>query len=166
MTTLMTMVTPVSLTTGMLKTMKRRYSARKSTRLSWLIHLRFVRQCPRYAFICFLFDLTLLTFFLQLRQLSFAIIHSTTIALPAWQRICQAHGLKDKLIPRDVVMRWNSTHDMMVFALEYRKPIDSITADKSLKLQRYELDNKGWGIIEQLVSVLQVSIFSLSLNIC
>ncbi len=55
---------------------------------------------------------------------------------------------------------------MMVFALEYRKPIDSITADKSLKLRRYELDNEGWGIIEQLVSVLQVSIFSLSSNIC
>ena len=34
---------------------------------------------------CFLFDLTSLTFFLQLRQLSFAIIHLTTIALPAWQ---------------------------------------------------------------------------------
>jgi len=108
----------------------------------------------------------LLTFFLQLRQLSFAIIHSTTIALPAWRRICQAHGLKDKLIPQDVVTRWNSTHDMMVFALKYRKPIDSITVDKSLKLRRYELDNEGWGIIEQLVSVLQVSIFSLSSNIC
>ena len=63
-------------------------------------------------------------------------------------------------------MRWNSTHDMMVFALEYRKPIDSITVDKSLKLRRYELDNEGWDIIEQLVSVLQVSIFSLSSNIC
>src|SRR6266849_213323 len=151
----MTMVTPVSLMTGMLKTMMRRYSVRKSTRLSWLIHWRFVRQCPRYAFICFLFDLTLLTFFLQLRQLSLAIIHSTTITLPAWRQICQPHGLKDKLIPRDVVTRWNSTHDMMVFALEYWKPIDSITMDKSLKLQRYKLDNEGWGVIEQLVSILQ-----------
>lgn len=93
----------------------------------------------------------------QVRQLSFAIIHSTTIALPAWRRFCQAHNLKPKLIPRDVVTRWNSTHDMMVFALKYRKPIDSITADKSLKLRKYELDNEGWGIIEQLVSVLQVN---------
>src|SRR6266852_6725854 len=118
MTTLMTMVTPVSLTTGMLKTMTRRYSARKSTCLSWLIHWRFVRQCPRYAFICFLFDLMSLTFFLQLRQLSFVIIHSTTIALSTWQRICQAHGLKDKLIPQDVVTHWNSIHEMMVFALK------------------------------------------------
>ena len=61
------------------------------------------------------------------------------------------------LIPWDGVMCWNSTHDMMVFALKYRKPIDSITADKSLKLRQYELNNKGWGIIEQLVLVLQVN---------
>jgi len=53
---------------------------------------------------------------------------------------------------------------MMAFALEYRKPIDSITADKSLKLRKYELDNEGWGIIEQLVSVLQVSTAVLSAN--
>lgn len=91
----------------------------------------------------------------KLRQLSFAIIHSTTIALPAWRQLCKAHELKVKLFPRDVVTRWNSTHDMMMFALEYRKPIDSITADKSLKLRKYELDNEGWCIIEQLVSVLE-----------
>ena len=65
--------------------------------------------------------------------------------------------MKPKMIPRDVVTRWNSTHDMMVFAIKYRKPIDSITADKSLKLRKYELDNEGWNIIEQLVSVLHVN---------
>ena len=42
----------------------------------------------------------------------------------------------------------------MVFALKYRKPIDSITVDKSLKLRQYELNNEGWGIIEQLILVL------------
>jgi len=65
--------------------------------------------------------------------------------------------MKPKMIPRDVVTRWNSTHDMIVFAIKYRKPIDSITADKSLKLRKYELDNEGWNIIEQLVSVLHVN---------
>ena len=92
----------------------------------------------------------------QLRQLSFAIIHSTTIALLAWRQICKTHNLKPRLLPRDVVTRWNSTHDMMVFALEYRNAIDSVTADKSLKLRKYELDNEGWSIVEQLISVLQV----------
>ena len=105
----------------------------------------------------FLVNLMSLTCFLQLQQFSFTIIHSTTIALPAWQHFCEAHGLKAKLIPQDVIMCWNSTHDMMAFALDYCKLIDSITADKSLKLWKYELDNEGWSIIEQLISVLQVS---------
>jgi hypothetical protein len=52
--------------------------------------------------------------------------------------------------------RWNSTYDMMKFALTYRVAIDKITADKGLKLRRYELDNDNWTIIEDLVSVLEV----------
>jgi hypothetical protein len=55
---------------------------------------------------------------------------------------------------------------MMVFALEYRKPIDSITADKSLKMHKYKLDNEGWAIIEQLVSVLQVNSTLISVYLC
>lgn len=47
---------------------------------------------------------------------------------------------------------------MMKFALKYRKPIDSITADKSLKaLRKFELDDDEWDIIAELVSVLHVS---------
>ena len=46
---------------------------------------------------------------------------------------------------------------MMVFALKYHKPIDSIMADKSLKLKKYELNNEGWDIVEQLTFVLQVN---------
>ena len=45
---------------------------------------------------------------------------------------------------------------MMWFALEYQEPIDTITANKELKLRKYELDNKDWRIIEDLVSVLEV----------
>ena len=95
----------------------------------------------------------------KLRQLSFAVIRSTTIALPTWRRACSdhKHKLKMKLIPRDVVTHWNSTHDMMEFALKYRKPIDSIMADKSLSLRRYELDNDDWKVIEDLVAMLHVS---------
>jgi len=54
---------------------------------------------------------------------------------------------------------------MMEFALKYRKPIDSITADKSLKLRKFELDNDEWKVIGDLVSVLHVSplIYSLFL---
>jgi hypothetical protein len=54
------------------------------------------------------------------------------------------------------VTRWNSTYDMLKFVLAYRLAIDAITADKRLKMRKYELDNDNWGIVEDLVSVLEV----------
>lgn len=48
---------------------------------------------------------------------------------------------------------------MMQFVLAYHKAIDQITADKALKLRRYELDNDSWVIVEDLVSVLEVSYY-------
>ena len=45
---------------------------------------------------------------------------------------------------------------MLKFALAYRVVIDHITADKRLKLRRYELDNDDWAIVEDLVSILEV----------
>ena len=79
-----------------------------------------------------------------------------TITLPAWRTICTQLAFKPCLIPCDVVTRWNSTYDMMRFALEYREPIDTITANKELKLRKYELDDEDWRIIKDLVSVLEV----------
>ncbi|KDQ49146.1 hypothetical protein JAAARDRAFT_143810, partial [Jaapia argillacea MUCL 33604] len=87
----------------------------------------------------------------QIHRLAFAIVHSTTIALPAWRIACKTHGLRVRLIPRDVVTRWNSTHNMISFAVKRRLPIDAITADKSLKLRKFELDNDDWRILEDLV---------------
>jgi hypothetical protein len=46
---------------------------------------------------------------------------------------CGASHLKEKLMLRDVATRWNSTYDMLVFALQYQVPIDRVTSDKSLK---------------------------------
>jgi hypothetical protein len=80
----------------------------------------------------------------------------TTIALPAWQSVCIVKGLKPNLIPRDVVTRWNSTYDMMNFALKYCEAIDAITADKALKLRKYELLDDDWVIVQDLVAVLEV----------
>ena len=45
---------------------------------------------------------------------------------------------------------------MLQFVIKYRKAIDAITADKSLKMRKYELDNDDWQIINDLVSVLAV----------
>jgi hypothetical protein len=48
---------------------------------------------------------------------------------------------------------------MMAFALKYRAPIDSITADKSMKnLRKFELDDNEWSVIQELVSILKVSL--------
>jgi len=70
----------------------------------------------------------------QLCRCSFAIVQSTTIALPAWHHHCEAHKIKSCVLSCDVVTHWNSTFDMLNFAVQYRAVIDAMTADKSLKL--------------------------------
>jgi hypothetical protein len=94
----------------------------------------------------------------KIRQLAFSIVRSTTIALPAWRRHCKALKLKPCILPRDVVTRWNSTYYMLSFASKYRSAIDAMTADKSLKLRKLELEVEEWTIVEDLVSVLLVRI--------
>ena len=48
---------------------------------------------------------------------------------------------------------------MLCVALEYRKPIDAVTADKGLRLRKFELDDEEWGIVEDLVDVLEVRLY-------
>ena len=67
---------------------------------------------------------------LQLRKISFKVIHSTTIVLPSWRRLLEELKMKERIIPCDVATRWNSTYDMLAFAFEYRKAIDALTADR------------------------------------
>ena len=45
---------------------------------------------------------------------------------------------------------------MLEVALEYRAAVDDITADKSLKLRKYELDDDDWTIVRDLLRVLRV----------
>jgi hypothetical protein len=45
---------------------------------------------------------------------------------------------------------------MLSFAIKYCTAIDAMTADKSVKLRRFELDDDEWGIVEDLVAVLHV----------
>ena len=45
---------------------------------------------------------------------------------------------------------------MMRFTRTYQQAVNQITADKSLKLRRFELDNDDWVIVSDLVSVLEV----------
>jgi len=66
------------------------------------------------------------------------------------------------MMPRDVTTRWNSTYDMLVFALKYRSAIDEISGDRGMR--KYELDNEEWDLVQQLCDVLEVRPFLLPLS--
>jgi hypothetical protein len=51
---------------------------------------------------------------------------------------------------------------MAKVALKYRLAIDDITANKSLKLRKFELDDDDWKIIGDLLRVLKVGHSSLN----
>ncbi|KAF8144688.1 hypothetical protein K438DRAFT_1631433, partial [Mycena galopus ATCC 62051] len=74
-------------------------------------------------------------------KLAFAIIHSTTLGLPAWRKACADHGMRARLIPRDVRTRWNSLYDMLSVAVTYKDVINSFTGDRDLGYRRFDLSN-------------------------
>ncbi|KAF9056884.1 hypothetical protein BDP27DRAFT_1241926 [Rhodocollybia butyracea] len=92
----------------------------------------------------------------KVHGLSFAIVHSTTIALPAWHSACREHNCNVQLIPRDVATRWNSTYGMLVVTHQYLEVVDEITANKKLQLRKYELSEQQWKIVDDLIHVLEV----------
>jgi hypothetical protein len=94
----------------------------------------------------------------QLRTLANAIKNSSTIILPQWLAKLEELGLKVRMMPRDVSTRWNSTFDMLDFALDYRVPIDEITSNRDLNLRKYELQDDEWVIAEALRDSLKAGI--------
>lgn len=60
------------------------------------------------------------------------------------------------MMPRDVTTRWNSTYDMLEFAIEYQDALDAITGDRAMKLRQYEMDKEEWEIARQLSEALKV----------
>ena len=51
---------------------------------------------------------------------------------------------------------------MLEMAILYRSVIDDITANKALKLRKFELDDEDWQIVSDLICVLKVCMFALN----
>ena len=92
----------------------------------------------------------------QLCKIAFKVINSSMLILPAWREMLKELKMKDRIIPHDVATCWNLTYDMLRFALEYRKAIDILTADRNNDLQSYELSEQEWTIAAQLCDILKV----------
>lgn len=75
----------------------------------------------------------------QLRKFAYAVKNSTTILLPKWFSILKDLTLSERMMPRDVTTRWNSTFDMLDFALQYKKALQLTTSDFDLNLRQYKL---------------------------
>lgn len=61
-------------------------------------------------------------------------------------------------MPRDVSTRWNSTYDMLCFAIKYRKAIEIMTSEKKNDLRQFELEEDEWTIAEQLSDILRARV--------
>lgn len=82
--------------------------------------------------------------------------NSTTLLLPQWYSTLASGGLPRRMMPRDVSTRWNSTFDMLHFALEHRSAIDTMTAKRDLDLRKFELSPEEWDTAKELREVLKV----------
>ncbi|KAG1839727.1 hypothetical protein DFJ58DRAFT_733175 [Suillus subalutaceus] len=92
----------------------------------------------------------------MVHKLAYKIIHSTNIVLPAWHGIQRDLSEPQTLMPRDVATWWNSTFDMLNYALEHREAVDAITQRRDLGLRKYELEDNEWVILQQLRDILKI----------
>ena len=56
----------------------------------------------------------------------------------------QGMGMTVCLMPHDVPTWWNSSADMVEFALEYHEPINIMTQKRDLGLRNLELSDEEW----------------------
>ena len=59
-------------------------------------------------------------------------------------------------MPRDVATRWNSTFNMLDFAIQYRTGIVAMVEARGNNLRALELSDEEWKIAMDLHAVLKV----------
>jgi len=67
------------------------------------------------------------------------------------------------MMPRDVATRWNSTFDMLDFAIDYRAAVDAMTSIRDLR--KYELDDDEWDTAANLRDTLKACFFLVVLQL-
>ena len=58
-------------------------------------------------------------------------------------------------MPHDVSTRWNSTYDMLSFAIKYREAMESMTVDQKNDLRKFELAEEECVIAEEVCDMLK-----------
>ncbi|KAJ6531457.1 hypothetical protein B0H10DRAFT_1812935 [Mycena sp. CBHHK59/15] len=90
----------------------------------------------------------------QVRTVAKKTIHSTTKLLPAWKQLLLDLQMPHKILPRDVKTRWNSTYDMIVAALKYRRAYREFTMDETNGLISHVLTAAEWQVLKDLQDIL------------
>src|SRR5271155_6052961 len=93
----------------------------------------------------------------QLRALSNTIKNSSTILLPLWNSKLEELGLDIRMMPQDVSTCWNSTFDMLDFAINYCAAIDAMTSIRDLC--KYKLENDEWATAANLRDTIKARYF-------
>jgi len=56
----------------------------------------------------------------------------------------------------NVATQWNSTFNLLEYALRHQKELDTVTQQRDLGLLKFKLGDHEWELIEQLHNVLKV----------
>ncbi|KAG0707643.1 hypothetical protein DFH29DRAFT_783596, partial [Suillus ampliporus] len=92
----------------------------------------------------------------KLHKIAFKMVHSSTILLPAWKLLLQEQKRTVRIMPCDIVTRWNSTFDMLRFAIEYWPALEEMTAKREHNLRMLELSEAEWDSASELCEILKV----------